>query len=359
MRALGVCFALVCSLFWLSWGWSAEVRVEQLRLLAVAGDLPSQLLMGMRYLQGEELPRNAGKAYFWFALAAERGDAQAQRQFGLIRWLGLGGEPEQQQGLQLLARAAGQGELGGQIIHSLLREEAPAEREQESAEIIQAAAAYNKGVALQQGLGMPPKRREAVQWLRQAAEWGHGPAQYQLGVLYYQGQDVAAEWPRALFWLRQAAEQGDAIAQHNLGILYYQGQGVAENRVQALAWFRRAAESGYAVAQYNLGLFYLAAEESMLRRQEAIYWLHQAAEQGHGEAQLALAVGCANEAQWERALPSCRWLAIAAQRGDKKAVRSWQQLAERFSAEQVAALQQQAQQWHPRAPELLWLSFRR
>ena len=54
--------------------------------------------------------------------------------------------------------------------------------------------------------------------LRQAAELGDAKAQSNLGVAYYYGEGVAENTAEALKWLSKAAEQGYAKAQYNLEI---------------------------------------------------------------------------------------------------------------------------------------------
>jgi TPR repeat protein len=56
----------------------------------------------------------------------------------------------------------------------------------------------------------------------------------------------------AVKWLRLAAEQGLAQAQFNLGVLYKKGEGTAQDIKQAVKWYRLAAEQGHVSAQYNL-----------------------------------------------------------------------------------------------------------
>ena len=61
-------------------------------------------------------------------------------------------------------------------------------------------------------------------------DYRHGAAAY--------GQK---DYKQAVYWLRKAAEQGDASAQYNLGGMYVKGQGVIKDIVYAYMWWNLAS----------------------------------------------------------------------------------------------------------------------
>ncbi|WP_244060847.1 tetratricopeptide repeat protein, partial [Aeromonas caviae] len=69
-------------------------------------------------------------------------------------------------------------------------------------------------------------------------------AQFNLGLIYAKGQGVPQDDKQAVIWLRKAAEQGNVEAQNNLAVLYAEGQGVPQDYKQAHAWFSVAAANG-------------------------------------------------------------------------------------------------------------------
>ena len=129
---------------------------------------------------------------------------------------------------------------------------------------------------------------QAADWFRRAAELGDAKAQYNLGMAYDKGQGVAQNYPQAAQWYRKSADQGLAQAQNNLGFLYKQGQGVPQDYGQAAAWFRKSADQGYAQAQYNLGLAYRDGQGVKQDQYQAIQFLRKAAQQGDADAQTEL-----------------------------------------------------------------------
>ena len=73
-----------------------------------------------------------------------------------------------------------------------------------------AEAQNNLGVMYDKGEGVPQDYKEAVKWYRLAAEQGDASSQYNLGVMYDNGQGVPQDYKEAVKWYRFAAEQGDA-----------------------------------------------------------------------------------------------------------------------------------------------------
>jgi hypothetical protein len=119
-----------------------------------------------------------------------------------------------------------------------------------------AKAQNNLGLMCAKGLGVPQDYKQAVAWFRKAAERGDAEASNNLGLAYSKGLGVPRDDKRAVSWFRKAAEEGYAEAQDNLGAMYANGRGVSQDYKQAAAWIRKAAEKGSARAQIHLALLY-------------------------------------------------------------------------------------------------------
>jgi len=112
-----------------------------------------------------------------------------------------------------------------------------------------AEAQRNIGIMFQQGLGAPQSDVEAAHWYRRAAENGHARAQQNLGVMYEEGAGVLQDYSEAVKWYRKSAEQGNVNAKINLGVLYEQGvPGFPRDVLQAHMWYNLAAAQGHADA---------------------------------------------------------------------------------------------------------------
>lgn len=113
------------------------------------------------------------------------------------------------------------------------------------AEAGEAEAQRNIGVMYQQGLGVPQDFGEAAAWYRRAAEQGHVRAQQNLGALYEEGSGVPQSYVEAAKWYLRAAEGGNVFAKLNLGVLHEQGvPGLPINVVLAHMWYNLAAAQG-------------------------------------------------------------------------------------------------------------------
>jgi TPR repeat protein len=75
-----------------------------------------------------------------------------------------------------------------------------------------------------------------------------------LGLRYHQGHGVLQDYKQAVKWLRLAAEQGNADAQYNLGVVYYEGKGAAQDDVMAHMYWNIAGVSGHKDAIHNRGV---------------------------------------------------------------------------------------------------------
>lgn len=151
-----------------------------------------------------------------------------------------------------------------------------------------AEAQFNLGLMYDFGEGVTKNESQAVKWYRKAAEQGNAYAQYNLGVSYTDGTGVAKDDCEAVKWFRKAAEQGVVKAQYNLGWMYENGCGVTQDESEAAKWYLKSAEQGYADAQYNLGNMYLDGRGVLQYELEAVKWFRKAAEQGNADAKEAL-----------------------------------------------------------------------
>jgi len=110
--------------------------------------------------------------------------------------------------------------------------------------------------------------------------------------------------------IRKLAEQGDATAQFSVGARYATGEEVPQDYSEAVRWFSMAAEQGHIAAQATLG---------------AYYWV------GRGVP--------------EDLVKAYFWSVLAQAGGDEASKYRVALLASRMSRAQIAAAQQQANEW--------------
>jgi TPR repeat protein len=115
-----------------------------------------------------------------------------------------------------------------------------------------ALAQYNLGLLYHHGLGVERGLFQAAKWYVRAAENGDADAQNAIGDLYVAGLWGKKDYAKAATWYELAAEQGHVEAQRKLGDLLARGKGVKRNTDMAMAWLRTAADKGDAKARRRL-----------------------------------------------------------------------------------------------------------
>jgi len=111
--------------------------------------------------------------------------------------------------------------------------------------------------------GENPPLKDAEQWTKMNRDNkivtvlqgspGDARAQLLLSDIYFNGLcGVAVDNKQAMEWLRKAAEQGQPIAQNNLGGRYEDGIIIPKDMAQAAYWYRKSAEQGNNFAKNNL-----------------------------------------------------------------------------------------------------------
>ena len=112
-----------------------------------------------------------------------------------------------------------------------------------------AEAQRNIGIMFQQGLGVPQSNVEAAKWYRRAADNGHARAQQNLGIMYEEGAGVLQDYNEAAKWYRMSAEGGNVVAKINLGVMFEQDLlGLPQDLVKTHMWYNLAAAQGSADA---------------------------------------------------------------------------------------------------------------
>jgi len=133
-------------------------------------------------------------------------------------------------------------------------------------------------MALQSGIAAFETKQfvRAHQLLSPLAQAGHPEAQYRLAIMAQNGLGMVVNQKQAVHWMRTAAEQGFDLAQHGLGFMYMEGECVEQNDTQAIHWFRLAAEQGLAGAQATLGNLYEQGRGVEKDLEEAKRWYAKA-----------------------------------------------------------------------------------
>jgi localization factor PodJL len=160
---------------------AALTPLDKLTQLANAGNAKAELVVGLKYLDGDGVPVNEADAAKWLERAAEAGQPVAQ---------------------------------------------------------------YRLGTMYERGRGVPADAAKAVHWYEIAAQAGNRKAMHNLAVAYASGLGTAKNLPEAARWFSKAAALGLADSEFNLAVLYERGLGVPQSLIDAYKWYAIAAASG-------------------------------------------------------------------------------------------------------------------
>ncbi|KAK6500562.1 hypothetical protein TWF506_003334 [Arthrobotrys conoides] len=191
-----------------------------------------------------------------------------------------------------LANCYGDGTLGLEVDH-----DRAFALYQSAAKLNHPPSAYRTAVCCEIGAGTKKEPQKAFQWYRKAATFGDTAAMYKVGMIQHKGLLGQPRNDReAIVWLKRAAEQADEDnphALHQLGILYESADGnasIVRDAAYAKELFTRAAELGYPPSQYVLGTAYAYGTLGCpIDAKLSITWYSRAASNGDAESELALA----------------------------------------------------------------------
>ncbi|WP_455366804.1 SEL1-like repeat protein, partial [Kaarinaea lacus] len=232
-------------------------------------DPESQFALGLMYVDGKGVDKDAATAAQWFLKAARQEHLEAQFRLGEMYKDGIGVETDTKEAKLWLSKAAGKGlEKASKALQDILRAEEQSILARElqslknspiypyllSANQGDASAKYKVGIMYVEGQDAPQDTREGIRWLQSAANNDHTLAQLELGKIYLQGAPaIEKDYLTAMRWLEKAAQNGDANAQYHLGNMYRKGLGTSRSNAEAIKWFRLAAKQGHKEARKILG----------------------------------------------------------------------------------------------------------
>lgn len=164
----------------------ATAPLDRLTALANAGNAKAELVVGLKYLDGDGVPASDADAAKWLERSAEAGEPVAR---------------------------------------------------------------YRLGTLLERGRGVAADPAKAIQWYEAAANQGNRKAMHNLAVAYAEGAGVKKDFVEASRWFSRAANLGLSNSEFNLAVLYERGLGVPQSLLNAYKWYAIAAAQGDAEIQ--------------------------------------------------------------------------------------------------------------
>lgn len=284
---------------------------------AEQGDPKSEYDLAVKYVEGEELPKDFKKAKEWLNKAASNNYALAK--YDLANFYSLSNiDADKQKSEQLFKEA-----------FEIFKKES-VNPESKATFYLGVMTFYGKGTIKDETLGLELIRRsaeagnsyaslklykmyhmvvfnglkqdlnEAVKWLLKSSYDGNAEAQHILAGYYYQGwvaygppiandndkkylpdpysnpyDLVEKDTSKALEFYQKAALQNYTASQIALAKLYYDGdKGIPKNRTKAIEWFHKAAIKGDAYSQFRVGTAYLTGDGVQINLTLGYAWIN-------------------------------------------------------------------------------------
>lgn len=249
-----------------------EDPIELLQQSAEQQYVPAQLALAKIYQEGQKVPRNDHKAFEWYLAAAKQGDPQAYCQIGLCFIHGQLSQPKNRDlGAEYLKQSADLEYMPAQYtLASLYLEGIPVleNRKQAMDYLMQAANAgwTDAQLKLAESLiqfSLPQYDKAAFHWLQKASQHQHLEALYQLANCYYEGIGTTIDYGRAMDIYKNLAVREHMPSHFKLGKMLFDGQGVEKNSEEARKWFEVAARHKDEDAKQWLKLFFNETDESL------------------------------------------------------------------------------------------------
>lgn len=270
----------------------------------------SGFVNGYRYQFGVGVPRNYEYAVYAYEKAADKGDAKALNNLGVMAMRGEGSSVSPSKAASFFKKAAALGSASAHFNLGLIADNgrAPALAAEEyriAAEMGHPEAQYRLSTMIESGEVRSNDPTESRRMLDMAVSRGSKDALARVnGILrdsditrYLSAENCpqctsAAEKgmaDRALGGLETLAGEGDASAQYNLGVRLLQGNGANSDASEAARQFTLAARQGYAPAQRQLAQLYLRGQAVGRSKVLAHMWLNLASRNDGEEGRQALA----------------------------------------------------------------------
>jgi TPR repeat protein len=221
----------------------AAPAIAELRTLAHGGDPEAALVLGMRYRDGDGVPRDEEEALKWYRLSADQGHAAGMDNVGFMHLRGLGVPQDFNIAAAYFKGAAAKGDDQG---------------------------LFNLGGCYFSGQGVDQDYSKAIEAWQRATRGGNRNAMWRLAVLHAAGEGLPQDREKAAELCEPLAEGGDVNAMLLMGEL----SAIQGKREAAQEWWGPAAKRGSKQAKALLEL-------AKWRHQEPVTGAHAYVEVDH------------------------------------------------------------------------------
>ena len=260
---------------------------------ATAGMPDASSDLGELYEAGTLIPKSSTKAFEFYRLATDQGDAHGSFNLGrcflhargttqhtanAMIWLGAAAHKDHVLACYWMGSLYSTGEY-------IDRDLSMASNFYEHGASLGDNYSRNKlGVIYRDGTGRAVDLEQAFALFYLSAQSGNEWGQCLLGQMYKEGTHVERDWEAAARLFTLSAKQGLADAQVELGSMYGQGLGVSADRGKAIELYKAAAQQDSALANCNLGVIYITGNGITQSIDTGVKYMKRAAQLGMPDA---------------------------------------------------------------------------
>jgi serine/threonine protein kinase/TPR repeat protein len=219
---------------------------------ATQGSVAAMVILG-----GHLRSESPTDAFAWYCAAAQRGDASAMTQAGLMVSNGAGVPQDDAKAAMWFQIAANAGDPAGKtcLAECYLHGTGVGRDERQAIDLLEEAVGAGDpramnllGTCFHQGVGGPKNYAGAFKLFSQARDLGFQDAAGNLGVLYMNGDGVPRDSHKAVNLFAEGAQNGSPYCMYLLAKCLEYGTGINANQFQAEAWYCKAAAGGNPMA---------------------------------------------------------------------------------------------------------------
>jgi len=216
-----------------------------------------------------------------------------------------------------------------------------------------ATALNNLGSLYFNGIAVPVNYQKAIELFEAAAKAGSSEAALNLGFIYLSGRNASSNAAHAVEMFKIAAEKESVVAKFMLGYANYRGFGIKQDLKQAAKLIKEAADADFDEAQYIIGYMYLHGIGIVKNYQNAEKYLTYAMRQGNMSAMMELANNLASgEILLPKPATAYVIYDVAAVMGEKSAAQKRDEVEGKIKRELLPQVQATAEGFKPKASEI-------
>ena len=262
--------------------WSSEMKsFEQNLEAAKSGDTYAMDVVAQAYLNGRETEQDPGQAVYWYRKMANKGDANAAYNLGLLYGKGFGVEKNLDKAMVCMECAWAFGDESAKewsrVFDKAIKDTKLAESGNSEAQAELARFYMIMGSSLDQA-GPMDDYDKCIYWARKAETSNEPESMWVLALAYEHGRGVSIDIGKAIKYYERGAELKHPGCLHSLGCYYSRGEIVKKDKKRAFSLFLESANLGYGLAMRDVGKCYQFAEGTTGNMKTAVEWYEKALE---------------------------------------------------------------------------------